>query len=662
MLVLCITCSILLVIEQREKKYKRSYLYTTWKNNRKSRLIVIYEIIENIPILRNYLNRIKKSFELICPEDKKVLYKKTMVVILFIWCLSSIALSYLFKNGVSLYHIAICIIAIYVIHNEISYIVLKQNEIKLLKQLEKFLADVRHNYYVSNMVDIAIKDSLMSAGPQMKVHGSLIYDVLCGTDIKSQVQNYNEYTSNKFLKIFLAQCVNVLEYGDKEVNACSLFLNNLMNLRIDIQIDILKRNKTIFLFSGLSIVSILPLITLDWIRAWGLSNLPELTYFYNSKAGFYTVIFLIMLACIIYILVDKLREDQGYIAGNHEILKSLSNVWILKEALTNYEEKYYGRILKIDQMLKRMGETLTAKQLLLKRILFGIGVGIFAFLIMNYIHYKSRSNTVNSTMESFISISNSKEAIAEIIELENNMKELIYKYKGYPVVSKDEILKEIRMLSINNKNLLEESVAEEILQRIKRYQEDYFKWYEAVLVFLFAYVGYYTPYWIILYKRKIIDMSMHDEVIQFQSIILMLMYIDRMTTKTILETMETFALIFRPSIRECLNDYNSGDIEALEQLRERESFGPFRQLIDDFLIADKIHISKAFDEIAADRQNYQETRKQENEINLSKKAEFAMFIAYIPASFILGMYLIIPFAYESLKQLNQYTMEMNGMF
>lgn len=658
LVVLCITAAIIVVIEQKEKKLVKNNLYIRRRYHRKSKLIQLYEVLECIPIINNYLYKIKKKFEIICPEEKKILIKKTMWLTSFIWILSSIVLSYLFLSDFSFYHLTLSFISIYVIHNEISYNLLKYHEVKLLKQLEKFLADVRHNYYVSNMVDIAIKDSLIGAGAQMKVHGMLIYEVLCSTDIHNKVSKYNDKTYNKFLKIFLAQCVNVVEYGDKEVNATSLFLINIMNLRIDIQIDILRRNKTIFLFSGLSIVSILPLITLDWIKEWGLSNLPELASFYNGKVGFFTLIFLVVLSLITYVLVDKLREEQDYIPSSHDLIKKLANIGFIKQALNNYEDKSYGRILKIDQMLKRMGETLTAKQLLLKRILFGITIGILSFAIMNYIHYKSRVHTLNHTIGSKLNITN-KEMVDE---LQGLIKSLVLEFRDDAKVSKVEILEAIRSSEISMEKAIEDILVDEVLHRKDKYREDYFKWYEAIIVFALSYIGYFLPYWLLLYKRKIIDMSMHDEVIQFQSIILMLMYIERMTTKTILETMETFALIFRPAIRECLNDYNSGDIEALERLREKESFGPFRQLIDDFLIADKIQISKAFDEIAADRLNYQETRKQENEIKVTKKAEFAMFISYIPATFILGMYLIIPFAYESLKQLNQYTMEMNGMF
>jgi len=142
---------------------------------------------------------------------------------------------------------------------------------------------------------------------------------------------------------------------------------------------------------------------------------------------------------------------------------------------------------------------------------------------------------------------------------------------------------------------------------------------------------------------------MDTEVVGFHSIILMLMYLDNISILTILETMEIFAGVFKTSIQECINDFNSGSEEALLQLKEKESCEIFLRLVDNLLVSDKIGIIKAFDEIAADRLYFSERRKQENEIILKKKSDNATLIAYIPLMLIMTAYLITPFIIQCIK-------------
>lgn len=134
---------------------------------------------------------------------------------------------------------------------------------------------------------------------------------------------------------------------------------------------------------------------------------------------------------------------------------------------------------------------------------------------------------------------------------------------------------------------------------------------------------------------------------------------ERISVLNILEFMEDFAIIFKDAIHTCINDYDSGDLLALEKLKEEERFEPFRRLVSGLIISDKIGIEKAFDEISTDQAYYQDKRKQDNEINLSKKAVIGKIIANIPVILTVGFYLIIPFIWESLNQLKEFTYEWN---
>ena len=65
---------------------------------------------------------------------------------------------------------------------------------------------------------------------------------------------------------------------------------------------------------------------------------------------------------------------------------------------------------------------------------------------------------------------------------------------------------------------------------------------------------------------------MENEVMQFQTIITMLMNIERVNVEIILEWLERYSNIFREPITRCVNNYEAGAWEALEELKNEIAF------------------------------------------------------------------------------------------
>src|SRR5699024_5677947 len=92
---------------------------------------------------------------------------------------------------------------------------------------------------------------------------------------------------------------------------------------------------------------------------------------------------------------------------------------------------------------------------------------------------------------------------------------------------------------------------------------EYLKWFEILLSFVFALIAYMAPIWILMFQVKMRQLEMEDEVMQFQTIILMLMRIERVNVEIILEWLERYSNIFRAPITKCVNNYEAGAWEAL---------------------------------------------------------------------------------------------------
>ena len=136
---------------------------------------------------------------------------------------------------------------------------------------------------------------------------------------------------------------------------------------------------------------------------------------------------------------------------------------------------------------------------------------------------------------------------------------------------------------------------------------------------------------------------MEDEVMQYQTIILMLMKIERVNVEMILEWIERYANIFKEPISKCVNNYESGAWEALEELKNDISYPQLITIVESLQAAvEKIPIREAFDELDTEREYYQEKRKAANEKLISKKGMIGKAIGFAPMVVLFVGYLIVP--------------------
>jgi hypothetical protein len=164
-----------------------------------------------------------------------------------------------------------------------------------------------------------------------------------------------------------------------------------------------------------------------------------------------------------------------------------------------------------------------------------------------------------------------------------------------------------------------------------------------LLSLVFAFVGYMSPIWILMFQVKMRQLDMEDEVMQFQTIILMLMKIERVNVEIILEWLERYANIFKEPITKCVNNYEAGAWEALEELKNDVSYVQFIRIIESLQAAvEKIPIKDAFDELDTERAYYQEKRKDSNERLISRKGMIGKVIGFAPMVCLFVGYLIIP--------------------
>lgn len=624
---------------------------TNKKKQRSKFLLRSYRIFSEFGLTKRYIDQMRKRYEMMCPEDPRSLMSKTMSMCYIVWIGSALILIFFLNLKPSLLYSGLTLLSIGVLNHEYLEHKVGGMEMLLMIQMDKFLSDTRHSFYKHGMIDEAISDAAEKSGRIMKVNALKIQNVIDSSDQETAIRRYNETVSNRFLRMFLSVAIYVSEFGDKMVNGISVLLLNIHILKSDIYIDIMNRRESDSKFSGMVFITLAPVYLLEPIKIWVLSTSPDLYGFYYGTLGTVLVIGIFLLTVIMYVMINELKERNTVNNREHTLLKYISYLKPINRILSNYGEKNEGKFDRQEELLYRVGEKLTAKQFLLKRLAYAASLFVLCVLVTSTMHIKNRETLLTSTK---LVINKEASIPDKMLQLASDTVVEYMKIYKARTVDRIELEAELKEKGIFRSDLIRAVLVDEIESRSDRFRREFFHWYELIFAFASAGIGYWFPYWMLLYRKKVLVMDMGNEVAQFQSQIMLVMNLDTTTVLKVLELMESFAIIFKESIKTCINEYSSGDLDALEKLKLRERFEPFCRLIDNLIVADKIGVQRAFDEVAEERKVSQEMRNQEYRISRDKKVIVGTIMSCIPAVITLIFYFVVPFAVDALSGLKDY--------
>ena len=237
-------------------------------------------------------------------------------------------------------------------------------------------------------------------------------------------------------------------------------------------------------------------------------------------------------------------------------------------------------------------------------------------------------------------------------------------YKNDLDMTQDELLQELQKTDEYGASSQDEQekAAERIYDKLQVVQSNYLKWFEFLMAFVFMILGYYANVWLLMFLKKMRQMEMENEVMQFQTIILMLMKIERVNVEMILEWLERYSDIFREPISKCVNNFESGPWEALEELKNDISFKQLIRIVESLQAAvEQIPIREAFDELDTERNYYQEKRKESNDRMISQKSLIGKVIGFAPMVVMFVGYLIVPLVWIGMTSMSSAFTTMSGM-
>ncbi len=644
-----------------EKKFTKEIIYQK-----------LYLVYRKLPFIKRYLLKIRRRLEIINIDDEYLTRNQASKIltnsILIIIPLTIIIIMMTHEN--LLLMIFLLVFEVFLADTIIGGMVDKIDN-KLLRQQINFFSEIRHAYHEYNMVEEAIYQVAQDdEQPEMSRQAEKIYEVLISDDPEGELEKYYDVAPNSYLKEFAGVSYLTKEFGDRKVDGASLYLKNLNNITQEMQLEILKRDKLDYVFQSLSLISIVPILFMEPIKNWAMSSFSFTSSFYNGKAGMIIQILILILTFVCYLLTRKLK-DNGSVNLN---TKNTENPWQAKLYKIKIIKKFVDLFIPKEgtkeyrRLQKEMKDAATKDKMewiYINRILLCIVTFIVSILVIIYLHHIVIQNVYTEPTADYdvigaMSDSDVKNAM-EITESDNDY---IIHFRGDTTVTADDIALEMERGRINDD--YEESspdeitvAAERVLGKLQIVNSENMQWFEVLLSMVFAVVAYNAPIWMLKFQAKMRQLEMEDEVMQFQTIILMLMRIERVNVEIILEWLERYANIFKEPISKCVNNYESGPWEALEQLKEDVSYQEFIRIVESLQAAvEKIPIADAFDELDTERDYYQARRKESNERLISRKGMIGRAIGFAPMVTIFVGYLIIPLVFIGMTSM---TTSMNGL-
>lgn len=621
----------------------------------------LYLTYIKIPFIKRYALKIRRRLEIINIDDEyntrkgtaKILTRTLAIVV------PAMILTIMISSKNFLLMFILLLFELFMIDTLIDGSVDKIDN-KILKEQIDFFSEIRHAYHEYNMVEEAIYQVSQDDEKDVSRQGEKIYEILISDDPEMELEKYYDIAPNSFLKEFAGVSYLTKEFGDRKVDGASLYLKNVNNITQEMQLEILKRDKLNYVFQSLSVIAIAPVLLLEPLKNWAISNFSFTASWYQGKAGMIVQMLILLITFVSYVLVRKLKDN-----GSTAIDTRTENPW--QEKL--YKKKPIKKIVdlfipkkgtkeyrKVVQLLKDAASPQKMEWLFMNRIAIAIVTFFASIIVFTQLHvvainYIYTEPTTDYNIIGGLSEKDEKKAM-EITKQDNIV---LDQYRGKPKTTQEQIKTSVQKLKYYEgaESTEIDKAAERIYNKLQVINTEYVQWFELLLAFVFAVIGYMAPLWILVFQAKMRQLEMEDEVMQFQTIILMLMRIERVNVEIILEWLERYSNIFKAPITKCVNNYEAGAWEALEAMKEEVNYVPMIRIIESLQAAvEKIPITDAFDELDSERDYYQEKRKESNERLIKRKGMIGKAIGFAPMVCLFVGYLIIPLVFIGLTSMS----------
>ena len=631
------------VIKNKKRKNNGMQAIKAKKGNGKNKFYFLFSLYRKLPIINESFRKLRLRVESLYPADTISINKKATGIMTAALGVSTgyILFSVLFARE-DIFYICCGLTISVVAYNYVINTKLQNTELTLLSQLRDFVIDLRNAYNERPIPEDALSEAINLAPYEIGLHMEKVNEIITVTDEKKKnelLEIYNDEAPISFF-IDLIMLLTTIEFGDKEIDGKSTFMENLNNLQENIDQKLLDKQDIKDKFSMLAGCCLAGIPFVKLVEGWA-SKTFNIQSFYNSIQGKACMVLIFVITYVCYIVVETLKNTQRGRLIENSIFKRIASIPGIRYVLNKEVNKYYSKADALNDDMKKVGDLTGPNAFIVKSVFCGLIVIAFSTLLFFTSEIKQKYDLIHKFGEAYSDTLVPTEEYKQIMETSSkNIMKLYAKEKN---IDKEALIKEIEGKTDVKNYAYADMIANEIIIRASTYQNTYYRWYYLLFSLFFFAAGCTIPYIYLLFKIKVIDMEQENEVNQFISIVLMLMYTSGVTSDVILEWMERTAYCFKNTISECLLEINMDEWQAIENMKEKEKdCGAFVRFCTALQNVEKVGIVKAFNSAVKDRSFNMAMQSKKTAKRTNSRSAISSIVAMIPIMSLICIYVVVP--------------------
>lgn len=646
---------------KKKKQYEASY-GTPGSSLRQNYLYFFTQFFKNSKILRNRYSKIYVQKQNLMPSSSiAVEFEATKEFIKQIAFGIVGATFFIAVSGFDLFFLFAGLLLVYLLLDHMSGTATEKTDEKLLNQLRDVITQTIANYnkLQTDPAD-AIRLTLEKLPSPINIHMNIIYRAITSVKIREACDDYAIKAPNSYFRLFIAICQSIQEYGDKRVeNDQSVFIRNLSILNEEISHELTVRKENNDRFRHFAFVIVAPAAAIKPMQWWNEENLPETASYFSSMAGSLTMAGLFALIIVLYTYVQSLRTKRESQIKEDSIFLRISKTQPLADIFKAYNKVNYTKSLRRNDDLLTVKDRTGVNAFYTKKLIYAaIGFTVTIILMSASVirERASKFSQFGDYYESQFSVSDSYKEV--MVELSTQVaKEGLDSGKSNEQLE-GEINATLRANGISNSTYTS-IMTMEILKVMDEYKNATYKWYYVLIAAGVGVIAFFTPNLLLRSQVKTATMEQIDEVTRFQTLALILEYVDGCTLEEVLEWMLRFSYIFKYRIEKCLIDLPHGQRQALEEMQESPST-MFNAFVDTLINIDNVGIQQAFVTVKGDREFYKNMRNQEEEVRSKQNAKKASFASLASIVGVVTAQMIMPLAISVIQMQESLNAAMKG--
>lgn len=509
---------------------------------------------------------------------------------------------------------------------------------QVLNQLNLAISSLRQAYLRLGSIPEAVQET--QCEPLVKSAFDSIYVILTETDAEKNLNEF--YTSNPFksIRTLAGVCYEINECGDTKLPTGEWnFIQALELISEEIRLEIQKNRRIKMMFGNLRWLPLVPIVGMGILQIALINIMPGLSQYYNGAYG-YGCRILILVASIIgfyYISTVNQKVASRYDDRNTFILNLMGYKWFYN-FIKNLTPKKKRKTDKKNSLIKGSLSTQDLHHLYGVKLLYATITFIVSIIALILITTLGRQYTFENVKD--VSFGGSNELTEEEAKQRYIMDKEYLSYDKLP--DKAWTIEWIGTKYPKYTAIEREEQADRIMTKYKKYHNSYFHWYYLLVAYFITFIAWNVPELILDRRVKQLKVESEEDVLQLQTIILILSYTPA-DTLTTLYWLEKQSDIHKIPLLECYMEYCSDPELALVHLKNKVIIQEFQQMVSKLMLTiHQITLVEAFSDLVANRRHVMQLREMQTQETLKNRRTKSSYMSLLSLYIMLILYFIAP--------------------